>query len=243
MNLIANLISWINEFVGNFGITIVLLVIVSQILMIPCKFFAHKNKQAKQACEPSIRAIRKKYNANQLGVSMDDPADIDPSVRKMSHDERDEAMANEIEAVYKEHGYHLWTSWIPSVINIAILILLWGGINEATPQGFFSNTLKNINIETDIWNIVLLFGTPVLTLLSGLTTLYTNIRKNKKDNIPLKPVIIAGLVSLALSLALSIWIASSISTALALALIVLQLWSTAFEWLTSLLSKNSAEQL
>ncbi|MBQ8806220.1 MAG: YidC/Oxa1 family membrane protein insertase [Bacteroidaceae bacterium] len=243
MSWMTNFINWVNGFVGNFGWTVVILVIASQILLIPCKIFAGKNRKAKQACEPEIRRIRKKYNANQMGVSMDDPPDLDPAVRKMSHDERDEAMANEIEAVYKAHGYHLWTSWIPTVINLAFILLLWSGIGEATPDGFFSYTIKDIGANANMWNVVLLFATPVLTLLSGCVTLIGNIVKNKKANIPLKPIIIAGLISLVISMAFSIWIATSISTALALALAIMQAWSTIAGWISKLTGKEPAEEL
>lgn len=243
MTWLANFITWIDGFIGNFGLTIVLLVVASQILLIPCKMFAAKNRKAKQACEPEIRRIRKKYNANQMGVSMDDPADLSPEVRKMSHDERDEAMANEIEAVYKAHGYHLWTSWIPTAINLIFLILLWSSIGNATPDGFYTYTSHDIGGNANIWNIVLLFATPALTLISGCVTLLCNIAKNKKANIPLKPVVIAGLISLAISLALSIWIATSVSTALAIALITLSGWSTVSGWISKLTGKEPAEDV
>ncbi len=242
MTWLANFITWIDGFVGNFGLTIVLLVVAAQILLIPCKMYAAKNRKAKQACEPEIRRIRKKYNANQLGVSMDDPADLDPEVRKMSHDERDEAMANEIDAVYKAHGYHLWTSWIPTVINLVFLIMLWAGIGDATPEGFYTYTTADIGGAANTWNVVLLFATPALTLISGCVTLISNIIKNKKANIPLKPVVIAGLISLAISLALSIWIATSVSTALAIALVTLSGWSTVSGWIAKITGREPAEE-
>ena len=243
MTWLSNLITWINGFVGNFGWTIVLMVVAMQIMLIPCKMFAAKNRKAKQACEPEIRRIRKKYNANQLGVSMDDPNDLDPEVRKMSHDERDEAMANEIEAVYKANGYHMWTGWIPTVINLIFLLLLWGGIGAATPEGFFTYTMRDIGGAANNYNLMLLLATPALTLLSGCVTLISNIIKNKKAGIPLKPIIIAGLVSLAISMTLSIWIATSVSTALAIALVALSAWSTVTGWIAKLTGKAPADEV
>lgn len=245
MNWIGMFVEWVNSIIGNYGLTIVALVCLSQILLIPAKMFAKKNRAAKQACEPEIQAIRKKYNANQLGVSMDDPEDLDPSVRKMSHDERDEAMANEIDAVYKKHGYHMWTAWIPTVINLAFLLLLWNGISQATPEGFYSVQMRTINTAdpNHIWNIVLLAGTPTLSLLSGVISLISNIVKNKKADIPLKPVVIAGCVSLAISVGLSIWIATSVSTAIAIALMVLSAWSTIAGWITKFTDKTPANEL
>jgi hypothetical protein len=80
-----------------------------------------------------------------------------------------------------------------------------------------------------------------LTLVSGCITLISNIIKNKKANIPLKPVVIAGLISLAISLALSIWIATSVSTALAIALVTLSGWSTVSGWIAKITGREPAE--
>ena len=241
MNWIATFITWVSELIGNFGWTIVLIVLISQILLLPCKIWAHKNQRAKQACEPELQRIRKKYNANQLGVSMDDSESIDPEIQKMSHNERDEAMANEIDALYKEHGYHLWTAWIPTVLNLVFLILLWQGINRAIPNGFFEYTVKDFSGNATVWNAAFLFATPMLTVISGCVTLVQNILKNKKNNIPLKPVIIAGAVSLLLSTALSIWIVTSITTALAIALCTLQLWSMLYSLVEHLAAPHPAQ--
>ena len=241
MNWIANCITWASELIGNFGWTIVLLVIASQILLVPCKMWAHQNQLAKQACEPELQRIRKKYNANQLGVSMDEARDLDPEVRKMSHDERDEAMANEIDALYKAHGYHLWTAWVPTALNLVFLILLWGGINQAAPEGFFQYKFADIQGDATTWNLICLCATPVLTFASGCVTLIKNIIKSKKDNVPLKPIILAGCISLIISVALSVWIATSITTALAIALCTLQLWSLVYGFIEKLVTPNPAK--
>lgn len=241
MTWIASFIIWLADVIGNFGWAITLLVIALQILLTPCKVWMRKNQAAKKKCEPELQRIRKKYNATQLGVSMEDPSDMDPDIKKMSHDERDEAMGNEIAALYKENGYHMWTAWIPTVLNLVFIILLWQGINRAVPNGFFEYTVKDLSGNATVWNAVFLFATPVLTVISGCVTLVQNLLKGKKNNIPLKPVIIAGAVSLLVSTALSIWIATSITTALAIALCTLQLWSMLYNLVEHLATPHPAQ--
>lgn len=246
MNWIASLITWVSELIGNFGWTIVLFVCVSQLILIPFKQFAKKNAAAKQACDPEIRDIRTRYNANQLGVSMDDSPDMPPEIKAMSHDERSEAMANEISAVYKKHGYNFALSWLPTVINLVVLILLWMGIGAANSNAgdFYAVTFRTLNQVADIdytWNIIFLAASPALSLLSAVIGGIIKCTAEKRKNKPIKPILIATLISGVLSTALSVWISTSISTAIAIALTTLHAWTIIEGNARKILHKESAD--
>jgi membrane protein insertase Oxa1/YidC/SpoIIIJ len=247
MNWIANFITWTNELIGNFGFTVIMFVCAAQIILIPFKIFANKNNAAKAACEPEIRKIRKKYNANQLGVSMDDAPHLAPEIKRMSHDERDEAMANEIDAVYKKHGYHLWTAWIPTVINLIFLIALWNGINQATPAGFFSikfNDIINQASDADYtWNWILFLAIPAFSLVSNVVGTLSNVMKSKKDVHQTQSTIVSSAIGIALSMGLSVWIMTSISTSIAIALLTLYAWSAITSAIKNICTKQPAAVL
>lgn len=221
MNWIVALMHWVNGFVGNMGWTIVLFVCFSQILLIPLKIFSHKNNKAKAACEPEIRAIRKKYNANQLGVSMEDSSELPANIRNMNHNQRSEAMAKEIDDTYKKYGYNVWLSWLPMVMNLVIVICLWKAINNAANTDFYMITFKDINSVAGVDytnNILLLATVPVLSFLSSIIGGISQIiakRKNKKE---LVGTIIGVFVSCVLTVGLALWITTSVSTAIAIAI-------------------------
>lgn len=247
MDFLSPVITFLSNLIGNFGWAIVLAVAVCHLITVPFKLMSKKNSKAKKACEPEIIAIRKKYNANAMGVSMDDPDDLSPEIKKMSKDERDEAMANEIAATYKKHGYKLWTGWMPGLLTLLFIIFLYGGIRAATPDGFYAETFKDMQAGGD-WmafpNHMMVLGS--LLLMSCVSNLYSMIKKLvscKKTGAPLSPVLIASLISLAVSLGFSIWIASGVTMATAIAILTLQMLSFIEGIITDICSPKPAESV
>ncbi len=62
--------------------------------MMPLKYLSSKNQKAQKLAQAETKQIQKKYNANSLGVSMDDEGvSLSPEVKAMSKDERAEAVS------------------------------------------------------------------------------------------------------------------------------------------------------
>lgn len=236
MSFLSYPITALSNLVGNFGVAVVISVLICFVLTIPFKVASHKNNKAKLQCDPAIAKIRKKYNANAMGLSMDDE-NLAPEIRKLSRDERADAMAKEIETVYKQHGYKAFTGWIPTAITIAFIILLYQGITAAIPEGAYALRWTDIKDSlsehsTSTW----IFGGMVTysilqSLINAIITLIKSRKLSKKGLL-----IGAQVFSVALSAGLTIWIASSTTTAIALAILTLSILSTLEQLTTKLIT-------
>ena len=228
VHLIYNLTS-------NFGLTIVLCVILYNIVMMPAKYFGAKNKKAQAAAQKETKAIQKKYNANALGVSMDDEGvDLSPEIKAMSKDERANAMTEEILAVNKKYGYHMIIGFLPFIITLVFIIAMYSEINavntaitEVNPNNFYGLTYSTGG------NKYILFGMAATTLL---TTLITTLPALIKDHS--KPMIISTLVGLAFGLGLEIYFAFKVTVAIAIAITVGMICSTIFGFIFKAIDKK-----
>lgn len=223
MDFLSHFISAINSLVHNPGISIVISVIICYALTIPFKVMSIKNQKAQKACQPELEAIRKKYNANAMGISMDNDDKLAPEIRKMNKDERDEAMANEISELYKKNGYHLWTGWIPAVLTFVLIILLYNGIKTFTPDGLYSltfktrNTIDLVGASQFVWTVLgIMVGASLLTPIWNAIVSAVNAKRQQQS---IKNALIAALISSVVGIGISVWIASSVtmSTAIAVA--------------------------
>ena len=245
MDFLSHLVNFVNSIVNHFGISVIICVVMCQLVTIPFKIMSRKNNRLKVDCQPELEAIRKKYGATKMGLSLDEPEGLAPEIKRLSRDERDEAMANEISAVYKAHGYSMWTGWIPGFLSIIFIILLYSGIRAACPEGFYKlnfaaiqeagNLAENIPALTVIGTMLgAALLTPVLGLIRGIW-------KAKKNNESVKAVIVSCLLSSALTVGLSVWIASSVTLAIAIAITTLYIWSFLESIITIIANSRHAE--
>lgn len=222
MGFLSFIVTWFESITGNFGVAVVLTILFFFALTVPFRLWSNKNKLAKKKCEPVLADIRKRYNANQMGVSGEDTPDMPESIKRMNKDERSEAMAKEISAVYKENGYHMWVSAIPIIFNLALVILAYSAIREASPEGFWRLNLSAIRSAgsyaenaTYFWIIgAMLISSLLQPVIFGLIDCI----KLKKAGKPIKGSVIGYLISAALTVGIAIWIATSIMTSIALAI-------------------------
>lgn len=222
MDFLSHFISAINSLVNNPGLSIVISVIICYTVTIPFKIMSIKNQKAQKACQPELEAIRKKYNANAMGISMDNDESLAPEIRAMNKDERSEAMANETSALYKKNGYHMWTGWIPAVLTLTFIILLYNGIRTFTPDGLYSltfktrNTIDLANASQFVWTVLgAVIGT---SLLTPIWNTITSVVKAKRQQQSIKNALIAALISSVLGIGISVWIASSVTMSTAIAI-------------------------
>lgn len=229
MGFLSFIVTWLYELIGNFGVAVVASLFVFFAFTLPFRFLSAANAKAKKKCQPELKVIRKKYNATQMGVDHSDTPDMPEEIKKMSYDERDEAMANEISALYKKNGYHMWTAWIPTLFTFVVIILAYSAIREASPEGFWRLNLpaiRSVGVNAENQSYFYFLGAMLFTsLLSPGYTMLADCIKHKKAGKPIKGDIISGVIGIAITLGLSIWVATSVSTAIALAITTLYMFS------------------
>lgn len=227
MDFLKYIIMPVAELIGNFGWTVVLSVAVCFAITIPFKHMAAKSKEAKNAAAPDITKIREKYHANAMGVAHEDWPGMDPSIKAMTYDQRDEAMANEISATYKKYGYKMWTGWIPGFLTIAFVILLYSGIGQSITDDFYRVNFAAVkeNFAENAFHAYTLIAMLASTVISQLYTLIKGVVSCKVQKLPMKPVLLAWAVSAALSIGLNVWIATSVNTAMAIAILTFHIIS------------------
>lgn len=245
MKILVPAIQFIADNVPNFGWAVIIAVIMCYIITIPFKIMSIRNEAAKRACTPKLMEIRKKYNANAMGVSHEDSPDMPPEIRRMSHDERDEAMSNEIAATYRENNYHMWIGWIPGFLTLLAIVFLYNGIRAASPEGVYTLnwvSAKSASIADKEFVTRIIITMFIVAQLTNIFSLVRGIVRATKTKTSCKGTIISGLISVALSLGLSIWIARSVTTAIAIAITTLYLLSFGEKLVTILRQRNTSKK-
>jgi YidC/Oxa1 family membrane protein insertase len=58
------LLNWVHQYVGNYGVAIILLTVVSKVLFYPLTVKSMKSMKAMQAIQPQVNALRNKYKSD-----------------------------------------------------------------------------------------------------------------------------------------------------------------------------------
>ncbi|MBR2301767.1 MAG: YidC/Oxa1 family membrane protein insertase [Bacteroidaceae bacterium] len=221
IGIASDTVNFFYELMGTFGWAVFLCVSLAFLITIPFEVLKKKQMAKQQSVAPEIAEIRKKYGGSAMGVSRDVSMIEDEEIQKLSVDERDERMKNEVSAVYKRVKYRPILLWVPLLLNIIFILYLYAGISAATPDGFYSLTLpKIINNLSD--NLLPLFCLTAPALMSVLSSVF-NYFKNKANN-EKRSSVVAVLVSGLLSFSLMIWVACSASVAIAIAIATFQVF-------------------
>lgn len=222
---IASFITWMGDLVNNFGLGVMICVGLAVCALTPFNILKAKHAKKKKKLAPQIKEIQKKYGANALGVSSDTSDIEDEEIRKLSVDERDEAMRKEISAAYKEEGFHAFVGWIPGFLVILLIIMFYSGISKAAPEGFYRTTFSSISGEfsSNINQILLLSSVVWVNIGTGLIRLFEDwmeLRKSEDETERRKKKsgMVSQVVSLVMTSLLMTWIASKTTVALALAI-------------------------
>lgn len=92
---------WLYEFVGNYGVAIILFTIVTKVLLIPLAIKQQKNSLNMIRLRPMQEEIMKKYGSNQQRYS------------------------EELQKLYQREGYSPFSSCLPLFIQMPLLMLLY----------------------------------------------------------------------------------------------------------------------
>ena len=106
-------LKWINRFIGNYGISIIVLTILINILIFPLRHRSMVSMKKMQALQPQIKAIQDRYAKYKM---------TDPERQKMNP---------EMMALYKQKGVNPASGCIPMLLTFPILLAFYNLLNSS----------------------------------------------------------------------------------------------------------------
>lgn len=222
MTFLSNALTALSELLGNFGLAVVCAVVLCSGLSMPFKMLSERHRNIKKECVPEIQAIRKKYNANAMGVAFEDSANMPDNIKALSHEERENAMFDEISQVYKEHGYKMWVSWIPGVITFALIIILYITIGNANPGGVYASTWATAMDTSTKMAIAVFVGAMGSAVATNLYSCVMGVITSKRKGTPIKATLVSNFIGTALNIVIMLLVLRAASVAVAIAIATIQ---------------------
>lgn len=137
---IVRLLEWLHGFVGNWGLTIILLTVLVRIAMIPLLQTQYRSMAEMQVIQPLIKELQAKYK--------DDPQEQQKQTMKL----------------YQEHGVNPFGGCMPVILQMPVFLVLWRVFsNYEFGQGFL--WLRDLSLPDGFYILpVLYLGTSMLQL-------------------------------------------------------------------------------
>ena len=122
VNILGKLMAFLYNIFSNYGISIIVFTIISKIILLPLSILVQKNSIKMVRIQPLINKIKIKYFGDK------------------------ETQAEEESKLYKKEGYNAFTSLIPLIIQIVLLIGLVEVINHPLTHivGINNNDTKDL---------------------------------------------------------------------------------------------------
>jgi len=106
-------LKWINRYIGNYGISIIVLTILINILIFPLRHRSMVSMKKMQALQPQIKAIQDRYAKYKM---------TDPERQKMNP---------EMMALYKQKGVNPASGCIPMLLTFPVLLAFYNLLNSS----------------------------------------------------------------------------------------------------------------
>ena len=214
MNIFEPVVRGIQSLTNNFGITIIICILVDVIAVLPFKILKRKNDKKKALIAPKIKELQNKYHINALGPYKDDDDTLDPEIRELDLGQRQAEMNKEVSAEYKRVKYHAFIGWIPSLVTIAITIIIYFGVSAACPEGSIYamrlQDIKNAGLSSNIFGVVIIVAEIVSAVILGIITQVFPLIKKKKEGKKVDGVMIGTAVfGVLFPLGIAIWISTA----------------------------------
>lgn len=113
LDALGNVISWIYDFVPNYGVTIVLLTVLIRLVLLPLGIKQIKSMQAMQSIQPKVKDIQKKYKGNK-------------------QKQQEETMK-----LYREAGVNPLGGCLPLLLQFPILIAMYSILRAPQPNAAY----------------------------------------------------------------------------------------------------------
>lgn len=146
------LLQSLNDWTGNFGISIIILTLVSRIILLPLTLPSlraqHENRKKMKALQPKLQALKKKHANDKTAFY--------------------QAQA----ALYKEHGLNLTSGLLPNLLQLFILIVLYQALNRFLHPGI--ELSSSVSHFFGI-NLVAQDKTYILPILAGVSQFFFSV--------------------------------------------------------------------
>jgi len=141
------LMNWTYKYVGNYGVAIILLTVVSKVLFYPLTVKSMRSMKAMQALQPQVNALRSKFQK-------------DP-----------QALQRETLALYKKHRVNPMGGCLPMVAQVPIFYALYLALSVSVELQNSPLLCFGRLFDTDLWICDLAAHDPtyVLPVLMGVT--------------------------------------------------------------------------
>jgi len=100
-------LKWVNGFVGNYGLSIIVLTIIINVLMFPLQHKSIVSMRKMQEIQPQVKAIQDRYAKYKA---------TDPEKQKMNQ---------ELMALYRERGVNPASGCVPMLLTMPLLLAMW----------------------------------------------------------------------------------------------------------------------
>ena len=100
-------LKWVNSFVGNYGLSIIVLTIIINILMFPLQHKSIVSMRKMQEIQPQVKAIQDRYAKYKA---------TDPEKQKMNQ---------ELMGLYRERGVNPASGCVPMLLTMPLLLAMW----------------------------------------------------------------------------------------------------------------------
>jgi YidC/Oxa1 family membrane protein insertase len=106
-------LKWINQYVHNYGWSIILLTVVINVLIFPLRHKSMVSMRRMQTLQPQVKAIQDRYKSLKF---------TDPDRQKMN---------SEMMALYKQHGVNPASGCVPMLLTLPILFAFYAMLSVA----------------------------------------------------------------------------------------------------------------
>ena len=137
---VVRLLEWLHGFVGNWGLTIILLTVLVRIAMIPLLQTQYRSMAEMQVIQPLIKELQVKYK--------EDPQEQQKQTMKL----------------YQEHGVNPFAGCLPVILQMPVFLVLWRVFtNYEFGEGFL--WLRDLSLPDAFYILpVLYLGTSMFQL-------------------------------------------------------------------------------
>jgi YidC/Oxa1 family membrane protein insertase len=144
------LLNWTFKHVGNYGVAIILLTVVSKVLFYPLTVKSMRSMKAMQALQPQVNALRSKYQK-------------DP-----------QTLQRETLALYKKHRVNPMGGCLPMIAQVPIFYALYLALSvsvelQGSPFLCFGPSFRPFGVDLWICDLAAHDPTYVLPVLMGIT--------------------------------------------------------------------------
>ncbi len=145
---ILALMNWLYSFLGNYGLAIILITLLTKVLFWPLTRKSYKSMKEMQKLQPQLQQLRERYKDDKQKLNQ------------------------EMMGLYRSHKVNPFGGCLPMIVQIPVFIAFYSVLGEAVELRFapFGLWINDLSAPDRLWpwlGIPYVNGIPILTLLMG----------------------------------------------------------------------------